>query len=118
MILHHRRLKTFSSDMEDKITTMIADRNKCLSMVCALMGVAPVAVMGRKRDQRTSMARHIVMWALRLHQYSLPQIGFLMARNHGGVYYAIRKVEDNIALNVAYNDELKQVTNIIKQQIS
>ena len=104
--------------MEDKITTMIADRNKCLSMVCALMGVAPVAVMGRKRDQRTSMARHIVMWALRLHQYSLPQIGFLMARNHGGVYYAIRKIEDNIALNVAYNDELKQVTSIIKQQIS
>ena len=61
-------------------------------------GVSAVAVVGRKRDARTSMARHrlwaVMRWTLGL---SYQDLGAMFDRDHTSVLHGVRKYEKAIA---------------------
>ena len=92
---------------------MIAQRDEFIRLVCDELNVPAIDVMSKKRDARTSMARHIIMWAM--HRYSTAssmQIGCLMGRDHASVLYGIGAVESNMLM--PYHKELRKVVEHVK----
>lgn len=100
----------------ERITpTMIDTRDQFLRLVCDELKISPLDVMSKRRDSRTSMARHLVMWGL--HQYTeatTTQIGHLMGRDHATVCYGIGAVETNVTM--PYHKEARKVLTLIKQK--
>lgn len=65
------------------------------------------------RDERTTRARHLVMWALHTCcKASKTQIGAAMGRNHATVLYALRAVDN--AIETPYGGEVKKIVKLIK----
>jgi ATPase involved in DNA replication initiation len=92
---------------------MICDRDEFLRLVCDELNVSPLDVMGEKRDERTTRARHLVMWALHTCcKASKTQIGAAMGRNHATVLYALRAVDN--AIETPNGGEVKKIVKLIK----
>lgn len=94
---------------------MIDTRDQFLRLVCDELKISPLDVMSKRRDGRTSMARHLIMWGL--HQYpeaTTTQIGQLMGRDHATVCYGIGAVEINVTM--PYHKEARQILTLIKQK--
>lgn len=97
------------------INEMVTNRDRYIRLVCNHLHVLPLAIMSRRRDERTAIARFIIMWALYNHpDYSTNDIGWLMARNHSSVYYGIAKINDMVKLNLPCDREFIQAANLTK----
>lgn len=100
MMCHFKRTKKMRPT--ERITpTMIDTRDQFLRLVCEELKISPLDVMSKRRDSRTSMARHLIMWGL--HQYTeatTTQIGQLMGRDHATVCYGIGAVETNVTMPI------------------
>lgn len=94
---------------------MFSDHAAYLRLVCDEMKVSALDVMSKKRDQRTTMARHLVMWALhRFTDATSTQIGNMMCRDHASVLYGIGAVEDN--LRMPYADETRKIVDLLMKK--
>lgn len=92
---------------------MAQDRDEFLKLVCDEMEVSALCVMSRKRDRRTSMARHLVMWALHKYSYATStQIGAILGRDHASVLYGIGAVET--VSKMPYGGEIRKIMELIK----
>lgn len=97
------------------VNEMVGNHDRYIRLVCDYLHVLPLAIMSRRRDSRTAMARHIVMWALYNHpDYSTPNIGWLMGRNSSCVHHAIIKVRDMVNMNLPCDREFIQAANLTK----
>ena len=97
------------------VNEMVGNRDRYIRLVCDYLHVLPLAIMSRRRDSRTAMARHIVMWALYNHpEYSTLDIGWLMGRNSSCVNHAVAKVRDMVNLNLPCDREFIQAANLTK----
>lgn len=94
-----------------KTQKMMFDRDAYIRLVCDMMRLKPQAVMSRCKDQRASMARQLVMWAMRRKGYTTMQIGFAMARTHGTVLHDVNKVEGLIELQLPFTKEWREIAN-------
>lgn len=91
----------------DKIKKLTAMRDDTLRMVCKELKVSPAAVIGKSRNPHIAMARHIVMWALQWQGLTQHEVGWLMARHHTAVTYAMRKIRGIMSLDLPYQKQYK-----------
>ncbi len=69
-------------------------RDIVIEKISEATGISPSEILGKRRFRDTALARHISMWALaKLYNYSTPQIGQCMDRDHTTVVYAVNKIE-------------------------
>lgn len=94
---------------------MLEVRDELIALVGERLDIHPNAILSRRRDARTTMARHIVMWSLyKATEASTTQIGAMMGRDHASVVYAIGEVYNNMTM--PYHKQLREILTEISDK--
>jgi chromosomal replication initiation ATPase DnaA len=94
---------------------MLTMRDELIAQVAERLDMHPNAIMSRRREARTTMARHIVMWSLyKATEASTTQIGAMMGRDHASVVYAIGEVYNNMTM--PYHKQLREILTEISEK--
>jgi len=107
-------------ELADQILTSLGGQQekislqKILEQVANFYGLDKESILDKKRDKRVALPRQIAMYLIR-HElnYSFPEIGRQLKKDHSTVMYACDKIEKKIV----QNSSLKQEISLIKTRL-
>lgn len=85
-----RRDGRLSSDEDQRV-------REILQVVCEARGVTLEQLIGRRRQQPITKARHLAMYLLRTYGLSYPTIGSIFKRDHASVMHGVARIETSRA---------------------
>ena len=98
--------------LEDKIEIIF-------NTVCYSYNVKMQAVRGKNRQANIREARQLVAYFIREYtDLSLPNVGYMINRDHSTVIHSIKVVRDQVEFNKEYRLRHELINEIIKTRIN
>jgi chromosomal replication initiator protein len=87
------------------------DIKSLLNVVAGYFGLAPEALPGKKRDRKTTLARHMAVYLMReVYSYSLSEIGKeLGGRNHATILHGYEKIASQLSTNPTLSNQVAEM---------
>ena len=92
-------------------STRKQDIKSLLSIVANYFNLAPEELISKKRDRKTTLARHVAIYLMREgYNYSLAEIGEeLGGRNHATILHGYEKIASELSINPTLSNQIAEI---------
>jgi len=92
-------------------STRKQDIKSLLSIVANYFNLAPEELISKKRDRKTTLARHVAIYLMREgYNYSLAEIGKeLGGRNHATILHGYEKIASELSINPTLSNQIAEI---------
>jgi hypothetical protein len=89
-----------------------------LDVVAREFDLEPSFVLGKRRDEKFVIPRHIIFWMMReLTEVPSTEIGEMVGRDHGTVLHGKRNVDERMSIDQKYKARVERLKAVCTEQI-